>query len=95
MHSPEREVIDLERNSIARILTGIVLLTSIAVMAGWLLGTGVLKSILPDQVIMKFITAICSALTSWMMYSIISSAEVERDAGIEGTDSSAEGLTIR
>jgi hypothetical protein len=48
----------MNKRIMSQILAGIVAIVSIAVMMGWILDIGVLKSILPGWVSMKFITSL-------------------------------------
>jgi len=62
---------------VSKIIGGIVILTSLVVMFGWFLDIGVLKSILPGWVSMKFITALCFLFSGVLILLISFSKENE------------------
>lgn len=56
---------------IAKIISVIVMISGITVMIGWIFDIGVLKSILPNWVTMKFTTALSFLLSGIILYFII------------------------
>jgi hypothetical protein len=69
----------VERKVITKILALIVMLSGIAVMAGWIFNITALKSILPGWISMKFDTAIAFLFSGITLYSIASFLEKGSD----------------
>lgn len=63
----------------AKILAGVVSAAGVAVMLGWIFDIGILKSILPAWISMKFDTAIAFILSGITLYFIILAADGEFD----------------
>lgn len=64
-------------NKVPKIIALVVAFTSVAVMIGWIFDITVLKSISPQFVTMKFISAVCFLLSSFSLY-IIARKDKER-----------------
>lgn len=58
------------KHKLPKLLSMIVAIAGIAVMAGWAFDIGVLKSILPGWVTMKFNTALCFFLSGILLYAM-------------------------
>ncbi len=67
-----------KRNT-AKILSGVVSVAGVAVMLGWIFDIGILKSITPSWVSMKFDTAIAFVLSGITLYFIVRAVEGEFD----------------
>ncbi|MDI6808122.1 MAG: hypothetical protein QME66_03950 [Candidatus Eisenbacteria bacterium] len=67
----------MNRQKIAKILSIIVMVAGIMVMAGWIFDIGILKSILPTWITMKFSTALCFFLSGLTVYFIAKSQEAQ------------------
>ena len=61
----------MKKFTVAKLLAFVVIIAGIAVMVGWILNIGILKSILPYWTTMKFSTAICFVASGIMIYSIV------------------------
>lgn len=72
----------MEKNNIPEAIGAIVSLAGVVVMAGWFLGIGALKSILPASVSMKFSTALSFVLCGVMLYFLARFQKKERDPAI-------------
>lgn len=68
-----------KKRKTAKILSGVVGIAGAAVMLGWIFDIGILKSIMPFWVSMKFDTAIAFILSGISLYFIIRAAEGEFD----------------
>ena len=64
---------------IVKIIAGFAFLVGIAVMLGWYLDIGILKSILPVWPSMKFTTAICFSLSGVILFFMVRIIEGEVD----------------
>lgn len=60
----------MNKNSITRIISLVVILTGLIVSIGWVFDISVLKSIIPDQVTMKFSTAVSFVCSGLILYFI-------------------------
>ena len=69
----------MEKTKIAKILSFIVIIGGTIVMAGWILDIGVLKSILPVWVTMKFSTALSFFLSGVTLYFVTGAFEKRTD----------------
>ncbi len=67
------------RRKIAKLLSFLVSLTGVLVMLGWIFDIGVLKSIHPSWISMKFDTALCFFLSGIMLFYIFKAQEGEFD----------------
>jgi len=63
----------MDKENLTKILATIVIITSIAVMFGWIFNIALLKSILPFWVTMKFSTALSFFFSGLILYFIIKS----------------------
>ncbi len=66
-------------NRIAKVISLVVIIFAILVMVGWFLDITFLKSISPNWVSMKFITAICFVLSGVILYLTASSNKKNSD----------------
>ena len=64
---------------ITKILAIIIMVSGILVMFGWIADIGILKSVLPQWVTMKFITALCFLLSGIILYSAAKFKEEKAD----------------
>lgn len=72
----------MDKLKIIKILSFIVMITSVLVTVGWILDIGVLKSILPGMVTMKFTTALCFGATAFILNSMAQKSD-ELPPGIQ------------
>ena len=70
----------MKSQRLAKILSLIVMAAGMAVMAGWIFDIGILKSILPMWITMKFSTAFCFLLSGVEAYFIAKSQQRESAA---------------
>lgn len=68
-----------KKRKIAKILSGIVIVTGIMVIIGWIFDIGILTSISPEWVSMKLSTAIAFVLSGVTLYFIAKAREGEFD----------------
>jgi hypothetical protein len=68
-----------KKRKTAKILSAVVSIAGVAVMLGWIFDIGILKSISPAWVSMKFDTAIAFVLSGITIYFIVRAAEGEFD----------------
>ncbi len=68
-----------KRRKTAKILSAIVSIAGVAVMLGWVFDIGILKSISPHWISMKFDTAIAFVLSGVTLYFIVRAVEGEFD----------------
>jgi hypothetical protein len=68
-----------KKRKTAKILSGVVGIAGVVVMLGWIFDIGILKSIMPFWVSMKFDTAIAFILSGISLFFIIRAAEGEFD----------------
>jgi hypothetical protein len=57
-----------KKRKIAKVLSPAVIIAGIAVMMGWIFDIGILKSISPNRISMKFNTAIAFVLNDISLY---------------------------
>jgi hypothetical protein len=74
-----KEMFVEKKRKIAKILSLVVMIAGLCVMIGWILDIGVLKSIRPTWVSMKFDTAIAFVLSGITLYFIVRAVEGEFD----------------
>jgi hypothetical protein len=67
------------KRTIAKALSLVVIITGILVITGWIFDIGVLKSIWPAWISMKFDTAVAFVLSSITLYYIVKALEGEFD----------------
>ncbi len=68
-----------KKRKIAKVLSLVVIIAGVAVMIGWIFNIGILKSISPGWVSMKFDTAIAFVLSGISLYFIVRAIEGEFD----------------
>ena len=71
--------INMNKLIIVKLIAGFTFLTGVAVMLGWYFDIGILKSILPVWVTMKFTTALCFSLSGVTLFFMVRIIEGELD----------------
>ena len=68
-----------KKRKIAKVLSLVVIIAGVVVMIGWIFNIGILKSISPNWISMKFDTAIAFFLSGISLYFIVRAIEGEFD----------------